>query len=202
MNTLQTSDSESYAIEERKAQIRAAREGVFSSAYFWLEDLRTRIIRLLTNNPDELDQKDIAKRVGVTPAAISSFLNGADNFKALTYLNIVAATGYSPLMFFMRTNELAELESHGVDPFRSVVLSQFEACLLFQCSQPDQMTMMAMTFDGTTMAGVSPVSIDMQMLMDTHNVEAVTLHARKGKNALLNEAVLSTGYQELVLGYE
>ncbi|MDZ4744438.1 MAG: helix-turn-helix domain-containing protein [bacterium] len=112
--------------------VSEGRKRVLASPYFWLEDFRLRLVKLITNDPDALNRKELADQLGVSKAAVSTFLNGDGDFKISTYLKMVAATGYSPVLLFIRTAELAEAEIEGTDVFSTNVLARSQARFLFR----------------------------------------------------------------------
>lgn len=121
-------DSKRPALSEKQRQaIKEARKRLYTTSSFWVEEFRARLVALMTNNPNTANQKELAERLGVTPANISSFLHSTSDFKISTYLKVLSGLGYSPFLQFVKTTDMIDAEYEGVEFPHGQVLAYNQA---------------------------------------------------------------------------
>jgi len=117
--------------DERRRAIREARRKLYANSSFWVEEFRARLVALITSNVNTVNQKELAEKLGVTPANVSSFLNSTSDFKASTYFKMLGGLGYSPVLQFIKTSDMADAEYDGAEFRHGQVLSCQQALSIF-----------------------------------------------------------------------
>lgn len=117
--------------DERRQSIREARKKLYARSSFWVEEFRARLVALITSDTNTVNQKELAEKLGVTPANVSSFLNSTSDFKASTYFKMLGGLGYSPVLQFIKTSDMADAEYEGAEFRHGQVLSCQQALSIF-----------------------------------------------------------------------
>lgn len=130
-NTLSTVSRQPALTDERRRTIREARKKLYANSSFWVEEFRARLVALITSDTNTVNQKELAEKLGVTQANVSSFLNSTSDFKASTYFKMLGGLGYSPILQFIKTSDMADAEYEGVEFGHGQVLSCQQARSVF-----------------------------------------------------------------------
>ncbi len=88
------------------------REKIIKSPEYWLEEIQGEVYRLLREFMDNnnLSQKDVASRLGVSPSYVSQVLNGNFNFTISKLVELSIAVGKVPDLRFISIKDFLSRE--------------------------------------------------------------------------------------------
>jgi transcriptional regulator with XRE-family HTH domain len=95
---------------------------ILSRPMYWVETMRLMLVSLI-DSVHNVSRKELAGKLGISKAAVSTFLNGSSDFRLSSFVRLVVVMGHVPIFHFAKLDDYLQAKKRGADPYRIRELS-------------------------------------------------------------------------------